>query len=150
MTTRSIRTATKARLRQLLVDRPELVDVQVLWGEETHSPDREHIRLADVTGTLSIPTWSGGGRAQRLDNYSINLYVFSGVPGMTPQEAEERVEELCHVIGDVLADDFTLGDLDGLLAAELGQVDGPTSWATDEGALGWAGPIRVNCQAHLT
>ncbi len=148
MAPRSIRAATKGRLKELLESAPDLYDVQVLWGDETHSPDREHIRITDATGTVSIPTMNAG-RKQRDDRFSVRLYVYSGVPGRAPQEAEERVEEMCHVIGDILADDFTLRDLDGLVAAELGEVTGPVSYAGGEGAIGWAGPIAVNCFARL-
>jgi len=145
---RTIRTATKSRLQRLLQDSPTLYDVQVLWGDETGAPDREHIRLGDVTGTLNIPVMSAG-RRYRDDRYALNLYVYVGIPGLSPQEAEERCEELCHVIGDVLADDFSLDNLDGLVSAELGEFAGPVSYASSEGAVAWAGPLRIACHSRL-
>lgn len=149
MAERSIRSKTKRRLQDLLEAKPDLFGVQILRGWDEQAPEREHIRIGDASGTLSIPVMTAG-RKHRDDRYTISLYVFAGVPGRGAEEAEERLEELVHVIGDVLADDHTLGELDGLVSAEMGEYAGPKSDPTPEGSYGYATPVEINCHARLT
>lgn len=132
----SIRTAAKRRLVDILTQDPALNGVQVVYGWSGPEPEDDHIRVGapPTTGVTARAVFSGGGRDQREDRFSLSVYIFAHGAGRSHEEAEERCEALYAVIEDVLASNDTLDDLDGLIGAVIAGVDGPDSWPTTEGA----------------
>lgn len=149
----SIRTAAKKRLLDLLEAEPDLYDVDVYYAW-TGEPARDHIRVGapPTSGDSSVPTMKAG-RKDRDDRFGISVYVLASTPGRSNTEAEERAEALLSIVESVLADHSLLqlndDGLPGVVMATVGDLDGPDSDATDEGALGY-GRLVVNIHSRLT
>lgn len=148
----SIRVAAKKRLIGLLEAHPDLADVDVYyaWSGE---PARDHIRVGapPTSGDSSVPTMKSG-RKDRDDRFGISVYVLASTPGREQPEAEERAEQLLAIVESVVADHSLLQlndqQLDGVVMATVGDLDGPDSEPQTEGALAW-GRLVVNVHARL-
>lgn len=149
----SIRVAAKRRLLELLKAERALDDVDVFYAW-TGDPERDHIRVgaAPTSGAEQVPTMKAG-RKHRDDRFGISVYVLASTPGREHDEAEERTEELLAIVESVVAVHSLLqlndDGLDGVVMATVGDLDGPDSDATDQGALGY-GRLVVNVHARLT
>ena len=147
MASLSIIADARARLVEMVTDLAG--GVQVSYG--IPSPDtqrREGIALgADTVCAVDDPHLKGGRRA-RYEDWDNTLFVWvQSQPDY--RLAEARAAELASIIEDLLADDPKLDNLDGLLAATLGE------WRFT-GGFGPEGPqacvieITVRMKARLT
>lgn len=134
MATKSIRSATKSALLTLLQAHPDLAGVQVEYGWPGDSWEVESVWIASVKGTVSISALSAG-RKYRDDVFTITVLIQAGRLGQTALDADLRAEVLYGALEDVLANDPSLGNVDGLLWAQLSSAEGPTTRLTKEGAL---------------
>lgn len=147
MASLSIIAAARARLVDMVTDLAG--GVQVSYG--IPSPDiqqREGFALGpDTTCVVDDPHLKGGRRA-RYEDWENTLFVWvQSQPDY--RLAEARTAELASMVEDMLADDPKLDDLDGLIAATLGEV-------RYSGGFGPEGPqacvieMTVRMKARLT
>ncbi len=148
----SIRTAVVTRIFELLKTRPSMVGadgelVQMTPGEPAGTTEREHVFVVlPVRGEREI-VFMEAGRKTIEDNFTIPFLFQSAVPGSTLEECSARVEAMSNDLLDVLADDPTLGELDGLMWATEATTEGPDAFQTDEGAVAfWR--TDVECKAR--
>jgi hypothetical protein len=110
-------------------------EVPVLKGFETPDPSNERIHLDATSGTVSYDVFIADA-LPRDDRFSIDVYVYTAVPGRTQAQAEERAQELMNAVDEALADanfnDLTL-DTAFVFTALLGTVDGPHTAPIEEG-----------------
>jgi hypothetical protein len=144
--TTSIRPAVKSALLTALQLKPELEGVQLSYGWPGDALEREHIWIGNVTGTVRIALLSTG-RKYRDDKFNVSVFVQAGLIGGTEAEAEERATQLLAALEDVLADDPSIGEVDGLIDAELTTVDGPHTMLTKEGAVTMY-VCEINCHGR--
>lgn len=152
--TTAIRVAVKRRLVELLGAEPSIPDVDIIYAWSGTS-ERDHIRVGapPTSGDSSVPTMKSG-RKHRDDRFGISCYILAATPGREHDEAEARVEVMLAAIDSLLADRSLLEDangvpLPGVVMVTLGDLDGPDSDASDEGALAY-GRCTVNVHARLT
>lgn len=146
--TTSIRGATKRRIAELLGD--ELLDVDL--SSWRNGRRREGIIIGPSTGTSTIANQKSG-RQQRDDRYTIAVSSYCRRPGKTPEECEDRSEELMVALESLLAENPRLAyagnGLPGLVVATLAEWTGPTSEPfDDEGYHAWC-DATVACHARL-
>jgi hypothetical protein len=148
-TTSSARTAVKARLVELLAARLP-PDVQVSYGWPGADMRDEAVWVGACRGPVTVADLRAG-RKTRDDTFTLDVHFMAGRPGQTAQTADERVEELYWALEDLLADDPTLGGVDGLRhAAQLGgdvEFEGPQ--ATSEGFVAFA-TARITVKTRLS
>lgn len=136
MATTSVRWASVEALVTLLAAHDDIGLIGVHNsppGDLDLTPDM--IFVQQVNGSADVPAFAGG-RTIRDDNFTITVMSKSfTTKGVTA--AMERVEELGAIVEDVVADNDTLGDLDGVVSAKVSPVELiPT--LTPEGAFGYA------------
>lgn len=131
MATTSIRTTVKERLVTVIA--AALPTVQVTQGWPGRGIEAEFVTIADVRGTIELPLLQAGRKA-RNDDFDVTLLFSTAKNGRTTyQEVEERVEALYAVVEDALANDPSLGSIDGVLWMQVESVEGPNSEMTTEG-----------------
>lgn len=146
MTAYSTVVATKRALRQLIA--AQLPAVQVKYGQPAAiEKARECVWIGDTEGTHTVPVLTAG-RKRREEDYTITVFVEVVKDRGTLEDAEDRCEQITHAVEDVLANDPSLGNVDGLVHA---YADGDFSLVTDYGP----GPISlrrfdVHCLARIT
>lgn len=134
--TTSIRAAYKAELKALLVAEPATSGVQIEVGMPPYPKvQKRHIIVAKTTGNIQIPVFQAG-RKQRDDMFMLTVAFSSTRQGKTMEEAEADVSSFFAPFENIYADDPTL-DIEGVLRAEIQQVEGPNSAITGEGAQAW-------------
>jgi hypothetical protein len=130
----SIRHVVKRELADRTRARLAGVTVDVGWPPEGF--DGDGIWVAGVNGTQDTPFIGGDGRANRDDTFTVTVVAQAVAPGGTCQDAEEALARITAALEDVLAEEATLGDLDGLISlGDSVPVDGPDSFQLPEGAL---------------
>ena len=136
-TTNTKRAEVKARIRTLVQQSP-LGDrgVTVATGQLPENPDRKQVILGDITGTVS-PANMKAGRKDRVDRFTIEVWLIAFVAGGSAAEADELVDAMFSDFEDIFADDPKLGStVNGLQHAYLdGPANGPNSRQTP---TGWA------------
>lgn len=142
----SIVPAFRQRLLDLVQAHVNVAGVTVLPAWDGRQTDREQVFFGDVQGTHQVPTMKSG-RKTRREEFSLEVFVKVSRPGDKLQEAEERAIELMEALRGTLADDPTLGGLDGLIAATSEEFTELIDW-TDENAAVTLRAV-VNASAHL-
>jgi hypothetical protein len=134
--TTSIRWIAAERVVSLLRSEPLLTGVTVEPGwPGDRVATAELIWLDEIDGSVNIPVMTGG-RKQRDDVFTLPLQI--RVIGLgTLDETMSRVTTLVATIEDLLADDTSLADLDGVLSAEVTE-ERQTSSMFPEGPAGFA------------
>ena len=137
MATTDLRWAVCTKLIGLLRASPDLVGVTIEPGwPGDRAALAQVIYISDVTGTCEIPVMTAG-RKQRNEDFEIT--VDFRVAGLgTLDEIGNRISEVFTIAGDILADDVTLDDLDGILSAEMTSKAGPALGMFPEGPVGFA------------
>jgi hypothetical protein len=131
MATTSIRSEVKAALVSTIT--AALPGVQVSQGWPGRGIEPEFVAVANVSGTMSLPLMQAG-RKPREDDFVISILIGTAKGGRdTIEEVEARALELLAVVEDALADDPSLGEIDGVLWMAIERVDGPNSEITTEG-----------------
>ena len=143
----NIRWVTCERIVALLRQSPQLVGVTVEpgWPGDRDYPLAEIIWIDEVDGPTEIPVMTGG-RKQRTDEFDVAIQI--KVTGqITLDDTMSRVSTLMAAIENELADDTTLGDLDGVLSAEVSRMR-MTSARLPEGPSGFA-EVTVTVSTRL-
>lgn len=135
MTTVTNRYDVKAAIVDALQAHTSLLDVPVSYGWPGKHLEREHVWLANTTGTVNYPHVMAG-RKTREDDYTITILFMASKDGKNLAEAEERVQEMYQALDDLAADGELIGTHDGVEWSLHGEtVDGPNSELTDKGAV---------------
>ena len=129
----------KAALLTKLQADATLSAIQVTYGDPGGAARREHVFIGDVTAGGQDPESLSSGRRRRIESYTLDVIVSVQSKPQGLQENEERAIVLASAVEDVVADNPTLSDLDGLMfmecsgmsvsSSEAG-VDGPHSQIT--------------------
>lgn len=125
-----------------------LSGVQVTYGRPADNKlNRECVYVGEATGAHRIPVYKGTVRKPREERYSVEVVVAVIKARGDVTDSESRAFTLLASVEDVVANDPTLGAVDGLLHATAG------SWETaaEQTAEGPAAVIRFNvdCLARL-
>lgn len=134
--TTSIRWEAATRVVALLRSEPLLAGVTIEPGwPGDRVPQAELIWLDEIDGTVAIPVMTGG-RKQRDDVFTLPLQM--RVIGLgTLDDTMARLATLVATVEDLLADDTSLADLEGVLSAEVTE-ERQTSAMFPEGPAGFA------------
>jgi hypothetical protein len=147
MTTSTV-PATKAALVSLLTTAISDSDVFIAQGRPQQDlTERKVISVGSVSYSSEIANQKSG-RKQRDERYSVEVVFLVADPAGTAAEAETTVWALFAHLEDVLADDTTLGSVDGLAWAVLGKVEGDVD-VTTGAPVAWI-TADVDCVARLT
>jgi hypothetical protein len=116
--TTSVRWQATEQVCALLRSSPSLTGVTVEPGwPGDRVPAAQLIWFDEIDGAISVPVMTGG-RKQRADTFTLSIQI--RVIGLgTLDETMSRLFEIVGVVENLLADDTSLGDLDGVLSAEL-------------------------------
>lgn len=146
----SIRPLVKARLLELFRARPELTDVQVEGGDMGDLTEQDAVWCAAVHGAGNHIPVMQGGRKQRSDSFDLKWVVQCGSHGDDAATSEAQATTYLDAIDGTLADDPSLGNLDGLWqGAVISNVDGPDTWRTPEGSVSFY-TVTISCTARYS
>lgn len=107
---------------------------EVRWGRPPDALVPRHaVYLGDVSLTSRIPTIKAG-RKQREERYTFDVVVWEAPPRGTAEAAMTQALATYDLLDDLLADDPTLANLDGLVSATISDAD-MTSSQTNEGPI---------------
>lgn len=119
MATSSTVPAVKQALVALLAAAINDSNVQVAYGRPQDSMvRRESVFVADVSYSATVANIKAG-RKHYDEDYTVDVVVAVGHPRGTTHDAEARAFALFEYLRDVLADDPSLGAVDGLVWAVL-------------------------------
>lgn len=146
MAATGIRWVAVKRLVDLLrTEAGPLVSVEPGWPGELAMRD-EMIWIDEVRSTIDAPVMTGG-RIHRDDFFTVPVLV--RVAGARSLDATmERLEELVACVENVVADESTLNDLDGVVSVEARSAD-VTCGRTPDAFLGFA-RCEVEVHSRLT
>lgn len=132
----SIRWQTVTQVIGLLEAEPTLTGVSIEPGwPGDRVPLAELIWIDELDGNVEIPVMTGG-RKQRNDDFTIAMQIRVLGQGTT-NDTMRRLFEITAAIENVLADDPSLADLDGVLSAEI-TSERQTTAMLPEGPAGYA------------
>ncbi len=147
MATGSIRTATALAFGTVATAAADMLDVEVALSYPGDEIGRDAIWLDAIDGASEVPT-SRAGRSSRDDTFRLTWQIRTADHD-DAKSAMSRVEELAAAIDGMIADDPTLGGLDGLLWASFdGLTRGPLPVQTPTGVIGY-GEVVVECHSRL-
>ena len=113
--------------------------IQVTYGDPGGAARREHVFIGDVTASGQDPESLSSGRRRRIESYTLDVIVSVQSKPQGLQENEQRAIVLASAVENVVADNPTLSDLDGLMFMECSGmsvssneagIDGPHSQIT--------------------
>ena len=113
--------------------------IQVTYGDPGGAARREHVFIGDVTAGGQDPESLSSGRRRRIESYTLDVIVSVQSKPQGLQENEQRAIVLASAVENVVADNATLSDLDGLMFMECSGmsvssneagIDGPHSQIT--------------------
>jgi len=129
-----------------LIDAELGPEVQVSDGRPPTGELRpECVYVADADGRDTVPVHKSG-RKEREEDYQLAVIVSVHLDQGTVAQAKARAFELLAAVEDVLADDPSLGDVDGLIHATAGRWHSETGWA--QGPVCVIG-LEVDCLARI-
>ena len=129
----------KAALLTKLQADATLSAIQVTYGDPGQAARREFVFIGDVTAGGQDPESLSSGRRRRIESYTLDVIVSVQSKPQGLQENEQRAIVLASAVEDVVADNPTLSDLDGLMFMECSGMsvssneagaDGPHSQIT--------------------
>lgn len=136
MATVGVRWAVTEAVVGLLESHPLLQGVVISPGwPGDKGVKAEMVWAGDVSGDLVIPVGSGG-RKYRDDKFTV-LWFMRVTRQTTVAACKARVAEMLSAVEDVFADDPTIGDLDGVVSAEITGIQDEAQ-STPEGVVGYA------------
>ena len=149
--TSSIRTRVRNEIISRLNNHPALLGqdgqrVPISPGLVAGDAEREHVFVVRTAGRRQV-AFLEAGRKTIEDDFTISFVFMAATPGADTLEADDRVEYMSTALSDVLADDPSLGDLDGLMWATEAEANGPDHQLTDDGAIGFM-HVDVECKAR--
>jgi len=120
------------------------VDVHPGWPGDRYVTDRMVWVGFDVRGELDIPVMTGG-RKQYDDRFDFPLEI--RVSGMTtPGDHLKECDRIMTEALSILQEDPGLGNLDGVIAAVVEDMRGPSVEVTPDGPIAYG---QVTVQVHL-
>ena len=131
--------SVKSTLLTKLKAESDLSGIQITYGDPGQAARREFIFIGDVTAGGQDPESLSSGRRRRIESYTLDVIVSVQSKPQGLQENEQRAIVLASAVEDVVADNPTLSDLDGLMFMECAGmsvssneagVDGPHSQIT--------------------
>lgn len=129
--------------------------VQVLKGFETRDAVNERIHIDATAGAVSYDVFHADA-LPRDDQFTVDVYVYTNLPGRTQDDAETRAQELMNAVDEAVRDpsfnDLTVTTADGeafVFDALLATVDGPHTAPTEEGFEGF-GLVEVAVHTRST
>lgn len=147
--TTSIRPAVKTWLKERLSDRLDSEEVVVLRSWDGKLLERSTVWIQRTTGETTFP-FAMAGRKDRDDEFTVHL-VFTAVhPGDSEEDAEARVLAYVNVLEDLIADDPSLGGLDGVIHATYSMGDGPDTYPAGDEGFGAMQMVDVNVKSRLS
>lgn len=145
MATTNVRWSVVNRLLTNLRSSPEMAGVLIEPGWPGDRVKPETIWVDFLGGPVSIPVMKAG-RKERDDNFDIPLEI--RVANNTSLDLTmARLTELVAAVEDILADDPSLDDLEGVIDAEITN-ERMTCAETREGHLGFA-EVVVSVHSRL-
>lgn len=121
--------------------------VQVSYGWPGTVGERELVYAGNVEGRHE-PGPMTGGRKRRDETYAVEIVVEVVQPRGTAAAAEDRAFELLTAVEDTLANNPSLGGIDGLMWARGGEMSAEAG-LSDEGPMARI-TYRTNCHARLS
>lgn len=126
-----------------------LAGVSVTYGRPMDKVlPREAVWVGDVTVDQRVPVMTAG-RKRREESYRVEVTVSVLNARGTLQTADERCFTLVDAIENVVADDPTLGGIDGLIHATVAGIRSPVPEFAAEGPVALA-VVEVACLSRLT
>lgn len=148
MATVSTVPAVKDALVTLLTSAINDNTVQVVYGPTPDSlKKRKVVVVGEVSSYQSNIANIVAGRKQRDERYTIDVYLFCAKPRGQAVDADTTVWELFESLENVLADDPSLGAVNGLVWAVLGGVQANVT-QEKEGPVAWIS-AGVDCYGRL-
>lgn len=132
--TAGLRTRVRDEIIARLAIQPDLEGVKIDSGLPGKNIEREHVFVARIAGQRRV-VFLQAGRKTIEDVFTITFIFWVANPGNDTLEADDRAEVMAMCLLDVLAEDPSLGDLEGLMSAVEAQAEGPDNELTDEGAV---------------
>ena len=131
--------SVKSTLLTKLQAESDLSGIQITYGDPGGAARREFIFIGDVTAGGQDPESLSSGRRRRIETYTLDVVVSVQSKPQGLQENEERAIVLASAVENVVADNPTLSNLDGLMFMECSGMsvssneagmDGPHSLIT--------------------
>lgn len=136
MATSSTIPAVKAALVERLTAAVNDSGVQIVWGRPQDSlAARECVYVADARPSYEFANIKAG-RRQYDERFEIDVLFCVARARGDVQAAAERAYQLLAALRDVLADDFTVGGISGLVWLRMGS-------AVEAVAYGGEGPVAI-------
>lgn len=145
MATTNIRWGIASHLLAMLRNSSDLAGVGIHPGWPGDRATSEIMWIMGFDGTVEIPVLTGG-RKQRDDIFTIPLEIRT-TRGNSLDAVFERLTDLIAAVENILADDPSLGGLDGLMSAEITD-ERMTCGLTDHGHIGFA-EITISVHTRL-
>lgn len=129
------------------VDATVTVDVVDPGGANLRN---EHIFCDSISGSTEY-TSVAGGLMPHDDRFTVNLvvYVFRTGRSATPATAAKRCQELMSAVNRAVSLDPTIGQLDGVIDATVGTVNGPVLLEHEDGWVAYS-EIEIAVHTRLT
>ena len=131
----------KAALLTKLQADATLSAIQVTYGDPGGAARREHVFIGDVTAGGQDPESLSSGRRRRIESYTLDVIVSVQSKPQGLQENEQRAIVLASAVENVVADNPTLSNLDGLMFIEC---SGMSVTSNEAGADGPHSQITVH------
>ena len=131
--------SVKSTLLTKLKAESDLSGIQITYGDPGGAARREFIFIGDVTAGGQDPESLSSGRRRRIEAYTLDVIVSVQSKPQGLQENEQRAIVLASAVENVVADNPTLSNLDGLMFIECAGmsvssneagIDGPHSQIT--------------------
>jgi len=147
------RAATRGALVDILKADQRLHGVGVYRSFPGPDIRRESIYIARTEGDATLPLMAAAA-AEVRDTFSLYVACQSLKSGLTPDQAEDRVELFMAAVVEAVGRAMLPGGLavvvDALVDVELGEVNGPDSIPLGEGGGFQAlGEVEVVCTAEV-
>lgn len=146
----SVRTLTKAKVRDLLGASQDLAGVQINYGQFA-TPENERVSFGSVTGQLEVIGYSQGQEPTAyLDTFTLTLIIVVDTPGTDDaQDADSRVEELTSAVIEATTALNLATDVPGLMASRIGTYNGPNSYEVENQGHGSFATVEIECQIQI-
>lgn len=146
MATTSIRPAVKTYLKtQLATALPAVLVLRTWDGKQL---ERSTAWIRRTTGTIDFPL-AMAGRKARNDDFSVRWVFASVSPGDTEEEAETRVMAMFAALENLVANDVSAANLDGLVHMTIGTTEGPDTFPNGDEGFGAIFEADVDCKSRL-
>jgi hypothetical protein len=132
--------AVKAALFNFFQASPALSGVQVTYSHPGNTLQNSVIYLGDVQGTSHYPTMRAGRKA-REEDYILDCWILVADSNSDSISVETTAFTMMGAVEDVIANDPTLGSLDGVKWSELTGFE--LIIGMDDSRFGWAAQLKL-------